>query len=136
MPDSHESTLPSHSRKTTAAADGPSGVSRDVDTDRDVAEAQKALCAVAADLLAVDQRLSTLVEQLPVPGSPAAPARSRGARRRETNRFVILAELRGAVDCVRADLLADAIMTLEAAGTMTEDELRRQCAERRRVLVL
>ncbi len=50
--------------------------------------------------------------------------------------MVILAELRGAIDCVRADLLADAIMTLDVAGTMTGDELRRRRAERRRVLVL
>ncbi len=136
--DSRESTLPSRSQTTAPAVDRPESASHSGPVpDSGVAEAQKALRAAASELQAVDQRLSGVAERLAVLGSTTAPpGGSRGAGRGATNGFVILAELRGAIDCVRADLLADAIMTLDAAGTMTEDELRRRCAERRRVLVL
>ncbi len=42
----------------------------------------------------------------------------------------ILAELRGALDTIRSDLLADAVDTLTVAATAKETDLRRRFEER------
>ncbi len=87
----------------------PSG-HRSGDSDsRLVGATQRAMLAAASDLEAVAERLAHLAERLPPP---------LGRRR-------YLAELRGAIDCVRSDLLADAVDTLKATATLDEAELRR-----------
>jgi len=85
-----------------------------------LSDARRALDGAAGELRAVDRRLAELARRLPVPGE----------------RFSALAELRGAVDCVRADLLADAVDTLTTAASRGEPALRRAFLERRRRLVL
>ncbi len=148
MPDSRESTLPSPARKpgrTVPQPDRPDRVRSGADAG--VAATRSALRAAAAELRAVSRRLAALAERLPLPGRAPDPAadpaagnvaagRGGGQGPRPSNRRWMLGELRSAADCVRADLLADAIETLEAVGTMTDDELRRRRAERRRILVL
>ncbi len=152
MPDSRESTSRSPTQKTTARATGSApDRSRTINSSAaaDVAETQHALRAAVTELQAVDRRLAGLAERLPAPGSsaessmgsgieshgPQRSAASEGARG-EAGCSVALIELRGTIDCVRTDLLADAIDTLEAAGNVTEEELRRRFAQRRQVLIL
>ena len=130
MPDSHESISHRPSPKLSSPAGTWSAQQPAALTGADsgsthagalgVGEARSALRAAAADLEAVYRRLSALAERLPVP----------------CERFLTLAELRAAIDCVRADLLTDAIETLEAAATLSERELRRRFAERRSLLIL
>ena len=50
--------------------------------------------------------------------------------------FEPLAELRAAMDCVRSDLLGDAIETLKRAGTLTEEQLKQRFEERQEWLVV
>ena len=46
--------------------------------------------------------------------------------------FAPLAEVRAAMDCVRRDLLADAVETLRGAAGFTEEELENRFEERRK----
>jgi len=66
-------------------------------------EAQQALQAITASLRGIDDELAKLSGSLPDP----------------TAEFEARAELKGVIGCVRADLLADAIATLEHVGEQT-----------------
>jgi hypothetical protein len=63
----------------------------------------------------VEERLESFGRSLPEPGPEFTP----------------LAELRNGMDCVRQDLLADAIETLHLIATLPEDELQKRFEERR-----
>jgi hypothetical protein len=63
----------------------------------------------------VDERLEHFGRRLPKPGPE----------------FNHLAELRSGMDCVRQDLLADALETLHLIATLPEDELQKRFEERR-----
>jgi hypothetical protein len=78
--------------------------------DPSVGETQEAIWEVATELRRVEGRIGELCEILPKPGHEFEP----------------LAELWGVLDCVKRDLLADAIRTLEIATTQDEDQLRRE----------
>jgi hypothetical protein len=82
-------------------------------------ETQGAIQDAAAELRRLDERLAEICGRLPEP--------ARG--------FDILTELRGTVDCVRSDLLSDAIATLSVAATASESDLHRSFEERQRWLV-
>ena len=75
---------------------------------------QQQVRELLVDLECLDQRLAHLCAQLPEPGEE----------------FVALAEVRGLLSCVRTDLLADAIETLEKAATRDEAGLRLVFARR------
>ena len=76
---------------------------------------QHQLAEITADLRRIDQRLDTLAQNLPEPDED----------------FHILKELRAAADCVRGDLLQDAIETLDNAATLSPIELWRRFEERK-----
>ena len=76
---------------------------------------QHQLAEITADLRRIDHRLETLVQDLPELDED----------------FHILKELRAAADCVRGDLLQDAIETLDNAATLSPIELRRRFEERK-----
>ena len=80
---------------------------------------QGAIGSLVQDLRTLDRRLRTLVETLPAP----------------TSSFNPLSELCAGLTCVRSDLLADAIETLEALATLDDDALYQRFEERRRWLV-
>ena len=84
-----------------------------------VSGTQERLASIAAELQRIDGELKSLVECFPEPDE----------------NFHILKELRAAADCVRCDLLADAIETLEVASTSSSIELWRRFEERRKWLV-
>ncbi len=88
--------------------------------DLEASQVQRSLRAAARELEAIERRLTALGAQLPPPAEP----------------FELLGELRAAIDCVRGDLLADAIATLQAAGSRSESRLRRECLCRRQWLVM
>ncbi len=74
-----------------------------------IAESQKTLLAIATELRDLDQRLGVLTTLIcPQPGR------------------LLPDELRGVVQCVRTDLLKDAIETLEALGRKTEEDALRE----------
>jgi len=79
-----------------------------------VAGVRCALRDAAAELRQLDGRLAGIGRELPQPDAE----------------FDVLAELRGAVDVVRTDLLADAIDTLASAAAASEPALRCRFAER------
>ncbi len=66
--------------------------------------AQEALAGIVGELLQLDERLRILAEVI-------------GAEPEE----ILAADLRTGVECVRADLLSDAISTLSAPATLTAD---------------
>ena len=66
-----------------------------------------AIGSLAKDLRALDRRMGSLVETLPEPGPTFEP----------------LSELATGLACVRSDLLADAIETLEALATLDDEAL-------------
>ncbi len=70
-------------------------------TPRPFAEIQGALREIVADLSKVDDQLATLRELLPAP----------------TAEFNVKAQLREALDCVRIELVGDAIATLDGAAS-------------------
>ena len=70
---------------------------------RPLSEIQGVLREIVADLQKVDDRLALLSERLPEPPS----------------HFSVRAELRNALDCVRIELLGDAIATLDGAATQS-----------------
>lgn len=82
---------------------------------------QSAIQSVATELRRIDNRLAEISRRLQGSGDP------RG--------FDVPTELRGAVDCVRSDLLTDAIETLSFAATASEADLHRSFEERQRWLV-
>jgi len=126
MPDFRHSTLTSadagSNRPSTAAAPAPSSAIA-ADARCDLPSTRKTLREVATELRSLDGRLAFAAQAL-----VDIPDTGDG--------FSMLCELRGAIDGVREDLLADAIETLEVAGTLSEGELRRRFAERRRLLIL
>ena len=82
---------------------------------------QSAIQSVATELRRIDDRLAEISRRLQGSGDP------RG--------FNVPTELRSAVDCVRSDLLTDAIETLSFAATASEADLHRSSEERQRWLV-
>ena len=82
---------------------------------------QIAIQSVATELRRIDDRLADISRRLHDSGD------HRG--------FDAPTELRSAVDCVRSDLLTDAIETLSFAATASEEDLHRSFEERQRWLV-
>lgn len=82
-------------------------------------EVQCVLLKVRARLYESDTDLEQLCATLPKP----------------TEDFDAQAELRGTLECVRTDLLADALSTLKAACRRTKEEWRQHFEERSRLLV-
>ena len=70
---------------------------------------------MAESLHRIDERLAESVRRLPA----------------SSDRFDALAEVRAAIECVRADLLTDAIATLLAVAVSSESQLQ-ACYEERR----
>ncbi len=66
--------------------------------------AQEALTEIVDELRQLDERLRTLVEAIGPKGEE-----------------ILGADLRAGVECIRADLLSDAISTLSALAALTED---------------
>jgi hypothetical protein len=79
-----------------------------------VHDTQRAIKDATEELRRVDRQLAEITERLP----------------QANGEFDMLAELRGAVDVVRTDLLADAIATLDVASTADESNLRGRFVER------
>jgi hypothetical protein len=77
-------------------------------------DTQRAIQDATGELRGLDRQLAEIAADLP----------------QANGEFDILAELRGAVDAVRSDLLADAIATLDTASTATESGLRCRFTER------
>lgn len=82
-------------------------------------EVQRVLFRVRAKLYESDTELERLCGTLPEP----------------TGDFDARAELRGTLECVRKDLLKDAISTLRVAARRTEEEWRRAFEHRFELLV-
>ncbi len=80
--------------------------------------ARRIIASLANDLRQIDQRLGTLAATIPKPG----------------DQFELLEEIGDGVRCVRGDLLADAIETLESLAYLDDDALCRRHAERNRLL--
>ena len=90
------------------------------DSDPSVFEdTRERLQELTALLRQVNERLEQLGSVLPEPGPE----------------FDRLAELRSGMDCVRRDLLTDAVDTLHLIATIPADELRDRFGERRAWLV-
>ncbi len=85
---------------------------------RSLAEIQGTLGKIVADLSEVENRLALLSELLPEP----------------TADFNVRAQLRCALDCVRIELLADAIETLDVAARQTPERFLADYRERLRRL--
>lgn len=85
---------------------------------RPFCETQGLLGALCVELCELDKRLEKLGASLPEPCED----------------FHAQAELRGAIESVRCDLLDDAILTLAAASRRSEAELRRLFERRRGLL--
>lgn len=81
-------------------------------------EMQRVLFRVRAKLYESDAELEQLCETLPEP----------------TEDFDTGAELRGTLECVREDLLKDAISTLRVAARRSEEEWRRAFERRLELL--
>ncbi len=105
MPDSAHSSPTTRSRKSRRRRSP-------------VPDVQSAIQDATAELRRVDRQLTEIAANLP----------------QANGEFDMLAELRGAVDAVRADLLADAIATLDTAATATESDLRCRFTERQGLL--
>ena len=84
-----------------------------------VSRTQVRLFAVAVELKLIDRELRDIVEGFPEPDGD----------------FHIFKELRAAADCVRTDLLADAIETLDSVAQGSPISLWRRFEERRTWLV-
>lgn len=87
-------------------------------TPRPFAEIQGALREIVTDLSKVDDQLALLSELLPEP----------------TAEFNVKAQLREALDCVRIELLGDAIETLDGAASQTPARFLADYRERLRRL--
>ena len=79
-------------------------------------EVQDELHVTADALHGMCEQLQQLAQKLP----------------KRSRRFEALAELRSAMDCVRTDLLDDAIETLRFAADLTEENLQQRFEERRK----
>ncbi len=79
-----------------------------------VSDVQSAIRDTTTELRRVDRQLGEISDSLP----------------QANGEFDMLAELRGAIDTVRSDLLSDAIATLDTAGSVTEPDLRCRFTER------
>lgn len=123
MPDVRDSTLASPSadspRRSAVQPPQPSATVSAIECDH-ASAIRTTLRDVATELRALERRLASVAEGLPRP----------------CGQFSMLSELRGVIDCVCDDLLVDAIETFEAAGAMTEGELRQRFEERRCLLIL
>ena len=80
--------------------------------------ARRIIGSLVNDLRQIDQQLGTLAAAIPKPGE----------------QFELLEEVGDGVRCVRGDLLADAIETLESLAYLDDDALCRRHAERQRLL--
>lgn len=75
-----------------------------------IPQAQEALVGIVADLRQLDGRLHALIEKITPESDKLLPA-----------------ELRAGAECIRTDLLSDAISTLSALAVLTEaDALQRR----------
>jgi septal ring factor EnvC (AmiA/AmiB activator) len=79
-----------------------------------VHDTQRAIKDATEELRRVDRQLAEIAEHLP----------------QANGEFDMIAELRGAVDVVRTDLLGDAIATLATASLVDESSLRRRFTAR------
>jgi len=91
----------------------------EVKQDAEQPELQRVLFRVRAKLRESDAELEQLCGTLPEP----------------TEDFDARAELRGTLECVRNDLLADAVSTLRAAARRSEEEWRQVFEQRFQLLV-
>jgi septal ring factor EnvC (AmiA/AmiB activator) len=112
-----------HSSATTdlrnSAADSTANRTADNSTKRHrqqspVHDTQRAIKDATEELRRVDRQLAKIAEHLP----------------QANGEFDMLAELRGAVDVVRVDLLGDAIATLATASLVDQSSLRRRFTAR------
>ncbi len=69
-----------------------------------ISQTQEALASIVADLRLLDERLLALAQGIELDPVAALPA-----------------DLRAGVECVRTDLLSDAIATLSGLASLTED---------------
>ena len=106
---SRDRELHTHPTANTRSASAPTGGASAPTA------AQREIRGIVEALRRIDDQLAVSAHQLPV----------------SSDRFDALAEVRAAIDCVRTDLLADAIETLTAAATATERQLK-ACFEERR----
>ena len=137
MPDWHQSTdqaLPIPSPRGSRAsspgqrnleahnslADSASECTAPAATATALRSARTTLRETVGTLRQIDELLAASIQGLPAPSRQFDPA----------------AELRAAAECVRADLLADAIETLHAASNASESQLRSCFEERQRWLAL
>lgn len=100
-------TNPPDNTRATSSATTDSGTA--------LGPAQAALRELAESLYKIDERLAESVRRLPA----------------SSDQFDALAEVRAAIECVRADLLTDAIATLLAVAASSEIQLQ-ACYEERR----
>ena len=91
----------------------------EVNQNAEQPEVQRVLFRLRAKLRESDAELEQLCRSLPEP----------------TEDFDARAELRGTLECVRKDLLEDAISTLRVAARRTEQEWRQAFEHRSRLLV-
>ena len=133
MPDCHQSTDLHPTNPSPQRRRAPIAVSQDrgphtnppdhtrarssatTDSGTALGPAQAALREMAESLHRIDERLAESVCRLPA----------------SSDRFDALAEVRAAIECVRADLLTDAITTLLAVAASSESQLQ-ACYEERR----
>ena len=132
MPDCHQSTdlhptnpSPRRQRASSAVSRGhgphtnpPDNTraksSAPVDPGTALGPAQTAIREMAESLDKIDERLAESVRRLPA----------------SSDQFDALAEVRAAIECVRADLLKDAVKTLLAVAASSESQLQ-ACYEER-----
>ncbi len=86
----------------------------EVKTDTERPEVQRVLSRVHSKLRESDAELEQLCKTLPEP----------------TEDFDAWAELRGTLECVRTDLLEDAVATLRAAARRTQEEWHKAFQQR------
>jgi len=90
-----------------------------------VAQAQKALGAIAFELLALQERLTAINRGLPV--SP-----NQEAMLEDEVPPDIATELSGCIECIRDDYLRQVIEALEQASRVTSRDLERDFRERQK----
>jgi hypothetical protein len=88
-------------------------------------EAQAALAEIALQLIAYEDRLRTIRDQLPE--SP-----NREAMWEHLVPYDLATEIHATIECVLIDWLRAAIEYLEAAARVTDDDLRRRFERNRR----
>jgi hypothetical protein len=89
------------------------------------AEAQAALAEIALQLIAHEDRLRAIRDQLP-------KSANREAMWEHLVPYDLSAEIHATIECVLIDWLRAAIEYLEAAARVTEDDLRRRFERNRR----